>query len=441
MFCKKGSKMANKNEEIAISIKNLTKIYRLYKNPKDRLKESLSFTRKKYHKEFYALNNISFEIKKGDTVGIIGKNGSGKSTLLKIITGVLTPTTGNVFVSGKIAALLELGAGFNLEYTGLENIYLQGTIMGFSKNEMDKKLKDILDFAEIGDYIYQPVKTYSSGMFARLAFAVAINVDPEILIVDEALAVGDVRFQAKCFKKFEELKKQGVTIIFVTHDIFSVRNLCSSAIWINEGQLIVDGDTAIVTAKYLEFMNSDQIDFESTTFLAAENSINSITETKKSEFKEINRWGKAEGCIKYVEIINSKAVETDSFETGEMMKIIFGFTIPNNVDTKYLSAAFSIKNKLGVDLIVSTTQDYINKEFNEKGQYFEVSYEFLLPLNEGEYIVNLALEDRKNGVPDYYDYIEGATYFKVVSKNHLYGIFIPEIKQEIICIQENNNGE
>lgn len=431
--------MVNENQDIVISVKNLTKVYKLYNNPKDRLKESLSIIKKAYHKSFYALSDVTFDVKRGQTVGIIGKNGSGKSTLLKMLTGVLTPTSGELKVNGKIAALLELGAGFNPEYTGMENIYLQGTIMGFSSYEMDKKIKDILEFAEIGDYIHQPVRTYSSGMFARLAFAVAINVEPEILIVDEALAVGDVRFQAKCFKKFDELKQMGVTIIFVTHDVFSVRNMCDSAIWINEGKLLLNGDTSLVTAKYLEYMNTESVqNVELVNNKAFENKIDDI---KLTEFNSINRWGSAKGSIKYVKLFNSKGLQTDTFEVGEKIKINMGFIRPENSVIEHLSAAFSIKNKLGLDLIVSTTFDHEGLKFKESGKLFEVSFEFILSLNEEEYVLNLALEDRKNGIPDYYDYIEGASYFKVVSNKGLYGIFVPIIKQEVICIQEKNlNG-
>ena len=192
--------MNEQGKENAISVRDVTKVYRLYDKPIDRLKESVSISHKNYHRDFYALKGLSFQVKKGETVGIIGTNGSGKSTILKIITGVLTPTSGQVDVDGKISALLELGAGFNMDYTGIENVYMNGTMMGYTKKEMDAKLQDILDFAEIGDFVYQPVKTYSSGMFVRLAFALAINVDPEILIVDEALSVGDVFFQSKCYR-------------------------------------------------------------------------------------------------------------------------------------------------------------------------------------------------------------------------------------------------
>ena len=207
---------------LAINVCDVTKIYRLYDKPIDRLKESISLTHKKYHKEFFALDKISFSVEKGSTVGIIGTNGSGKSTILKIITGVLNPTTGSVEVDGNISALLELGAGFNMDYTGIENIYMNGTMMGFSREQMEAKLPEILEFADIGDFVYQPVKTYSSGMFVRLAFALAINVEPEILIVDEALSVGDVFFQAKCYRRMEEIRKTGTTILMVTHDMGSV---------------------------------------------------------------------------------------------------------------------------------------------------------------------------------------------------------------------------
>lgn len=234
-----------------ISVKDLSKVYRLYDKPIDRLKESLNIFHKSYHKEYYALNNLSFDIKSGETVGIIGINGAGKSTLLKIITGVLTPTGGNIEVKGKISALLELGAGFNMEYTGIENIYLNGTMMGFSKEEVDKKLDDILDFADIGDFVNQPVKTYSSGMFVRLAFAVAINVEPDILVIDEALSVGDVFFQQKCYKKIKELAGKS-TVLIVSHDLNAMTKFCERIIVMSAGQKVFDGEPNEAIAKYFK---------------------------------------------------------------------------------------------------------------------------------------------------------------------------------------------
>ncbi|MBP3295908.1 MAG: ABC transporter ATP-binding protein [Lachnospiraceae bacterium] len=229
------------NKEIAIEVKNLCKTYKLYERNRDRLREALHLTRKPRHKEHHALYDVSFDIRTGETVGIIGTNGSGKSTILKIITGVLNATSGEVNVNGRISALLELGAGFNPEYTGLENIYLNGTMIGFSEEEIDAKLDDILAFADIGDFVHQPVKTYSSGMFVRLAFALAINIEPEILIVDEALSVGDVFFQSKCYHKFEEFKEQGKTILFVSHDMSSIAKYCDRVILLEKGKKLGEG--------------------------------------------------------------------------------------------------------------------------------------------------------------------------------------------------------
>lgn len=240
--------------DVAIKIKNVSKLYKLYDKPMDRLKETLSISKKIYHKDHYALDNISFEVKKGETIGIVGTNGSGKSTLLKMITGVLTPTKGDIEVNGKISALLELGAGFNPEYTGIENIYLNGTMMGYSKEEMDKKVAPIVEFADIGDFINQPVKTYSSGMFARLAFAVAINVDPDILIVDEALSVGDSKFQTKCIDKMEDIRQNGTTILFVSHAIEQINRFCNRSVWIERGNLKSLGKTSEVIAEYENYM-------------------------------------------------------------------------------------------------------------------------------------------------------------------------------------------
>ena len=238
----------------AIRISHLHKMYKLYDKPSDRLKEALGLSKKKRYREIYALKDVSFDVARGETVGIIGTNGSGKSTILKIITGVLTPTSGEVTADGRISALLELGAGFNMEYTGMENIYLNGTMMGFTEKEIDDRVEGILAFADIGEYIYQPVKTYSSGMFVRLAFAVAINIDPEILIVDEALSVGDVFFQAKCYHKFEEFRSQGKTILFVSHDLSSIAKYCDRVILLNKGVRLAEGSPKEMVDMYKKLL-------------------------------------------------------------------------------------------------------------------------------------------------------------------------------------------
>lgn len=245
-------------ETIAIKVQNVSKMYKLYDKPTDRFKEALGLSKKQLYQEHYALRDVNFQINKGETVGIIGTNGAGKSTMLKIITGVLNPTMGEVEINGRISALLELGAGFNMEYTGIENIYLNGTMMGFSEEEIQSRLDDILSFADIGDFVHQPVKTYSSGMFVRLAFAVAINIDPEILIVDEALSVGDVFFQVKCYHKFEEFKKLGKTILFVSHDLGSISKYCDRVILLNKGVKKAEGAPKAIIDLYKQLMTKDE---------------------------------------------------------------------------------------------------------------------------------------------------------------------------------------
>ena len=239
-------------EDGIITVSHLSKAYRLYEKKSDRLREVFSISGKKYHRQFYALSDINFTVVRGETLGIIGTNGSGKSTLLKIISGIVTPTEGTVTVDGRLSALLELGAGFNSEYTGLENISLNGTMMGFTKEEMKQRTEEIVRFADIGDYIRQPVKNYSSGMFARLAFAVAVNAEPDILIVDEALSVGDAFFQNKCFRKMEQLKEKGVTILFVSHSIPTIKHICSRTLWIEHGKQIAIGPSAEICATYFK---------------------------------------------------------------------------------------------------------------------------------------------------------------------------------------------
>lgn len=241
-------------EKGSIEVRNLSKVYHLYNRSSDRIRETFSIKKKKYSRDHYALKNINLSIKHGESVGIVGTNGSGKSTLLKLVTGVVSPTEGEIETGGKIAALLELGAGFNPEYTGIENIYLNGTMMGYTQEEMKKRVPDIVEFADIGEFMEQPVKSYSSGMFARLAFAVSINVEPDILIVDEALSVGDTRFQVKCIDKMRELQEKGTTILFVTHAIEQIKRFCTRAIWIKNGELIEDGEASQVVDLYDNYM-------------------------------------------------------------------------------------------------------------------------------------------------------------------------------------------
>lgn len=241
-------------KDIAVKLDKVSKYYKLYNTPKDRLKEALSPFRKKLHREFFALEDINLQVKKGEILGIVGRNGSGKSTLLKLISGVIQPSSGRLRINGKISALLELGAGLHPDFTGIQNIYFSGTMMGFNRKEMDEKVNDIISFADIGDFIHQPLKTYSSGMKARLGFALAINMNPEILILDEILAVGDELFRRKCYTKMEEFFRSDCTVLFVSHSIGAINEICTRAIFIDKGEIILEGSPKLVTAHYQKYL-------------------------------------------------------------------------------------------------------------------------------------------------------------------------------------------
>ena len=405
--------------DLTIEVKNLSKVYKIYNKPGDRIKEA--FFPKKYKekiKDFYALNDINFSIEKGETVGIIGKNGSGKSTLLKILTGVINQSSGEKIMDGTVAAILELGAGFNPEYTGIENIYLNGTIMGMKKEEVDEKIDEIAAFAEIGEFIERPVKNYSSGMFVRLAFAVAINSDPDILIVDEALAVGDYRFQAKCYNKFEELKSKGKTILFVSHDVDAVRRFCTRAIWLDCGRMIMDGEVQDVTSKYMEFITSCEPDaMACISCMTKKEKIEQIQPEK--EFNSINRFGSDVGCIKNVRVIRGNR-ESDLFNSGERMEVEILVDVPEEANLSDTGFAISLKNKNGLDLYVTALHDQ-NMRFAHTGRN-NLKFSFPVYLNEGEYTLTAGLEMRNTFPITYYDYIEGAAYIKIICEKEYFGV-------------------
>lgn len=326
-----------------IKIKDLVKKYAIYDDPMDRLKETLSIRHKCYHRDFLALNGLTFDVEKGDAVGILGKNGSGKSTLLKMITGVLTPTSGSIEINGKISAILELGTGFNQEYTGIENIYLNGTMMGYTKEEMAKRVESIVEFADIGDFINQPVKIYSSGMFARLAFAVAINVDPDILIVDEALAVGDTRFQIKCINKMKSLKEKGTTILFVSHATEQVKRFCNKAMWIKDGKIKAYGGSGEIADLYEDFMKYGEIDNKADIRLESKDNDSkgeaAIEDIDDGEF----RMPKDEDTLAS---IGKVTISKDKFSTFEDFEVEVTYDIfKEKIDTFLLGVAIYTPNR------------------------------------------------------------------------------------------------
>ena len=403
------------NRNIAIKIQNLTKTYKLYDKPIDRLKESLHPLKKNYHKDFYALNDISFEIKKGETVGIIGKNGSGKSTLLKIITGVLTPTSGRVNVHGKISAILELGAGFNNEMTGIENIYLNTSINGMNKQATNKIMDEIVDFSELGEHIHQPIKTYSSGMKARLAFAVAINVDPEILIVDEALSVGDVRFQQKCLRRMEEFKAQNKTILFVSHSTGMIERFCDRAVWIHEGNIRDIGDSELISKRYYSFMTYGL----ETTINDSEKSIQEIKKTDSIKWPSLDKcesFGEGGAKIVGVALVDEKNNFLSVLSGREKVKLLFKIEVYEELYSPILG--FIVKNKMGVSVMGTNT--YVSKKsellnLNKKGTYV-VELEFQLPfIRNDEYTITVALAEGTQDNHIQHHWIHDALIFKILS--------------------------
>lgn len=413
--------MDNQERKPAITVKDLKKVYKLYDKPSDRFKEAFGLTRKKA-KEHYALNGVSLEIFQGETVGIIGTNGSGKSTILKIITGVLSPTSGEVNVNGRISALLELGAGFNMEYNGIENVYLNGTMMGFSQKEIDAKLPEILKFADIGDYVYQPVKTYSSGMFVRLAFAVAINIEPEILIVDEALSVGDVFFQAKCYHKFEEFKKMGKTIVFVSHDLSSISKYCDRVYLLNQGNLLgegspkemIDAFKRVLVGQY-EIHDKEDMDIH-----IPENVLN----------PELLEYGTKQAEMTEFYITDDKGVKTTAVIKGTEFTIHVKVAFHDRIVAPIF--AFSFKNIKGTE--ITGTNSMIEKAFLEPveaGVVKEVTFKQNMSLQGGEYLLSLGVTGYEGSEFQVYHRLYDVLNVTVVSDKDTVGFYDMNSKVEV----------
>ncbi len=430
--------MSVESNNKALTVNNVTKIYKLYEKPIDRLKEAMSPTHKNYHRDFYALNGISFDVEKGQTVGIIGTNGSGKSTILKIITGVLTPTTGDVQVNGVISALLELGAGFNMDYTGIENIYMNGTMMGFSRKEMDAKLQDILDFADIGDFVYQPVKTYSSGMFVRLAFALAINVEPEILIVDEALSVGDVFFQAKCYRRMEEIRKNGTTILMVTHDMGAIIKYCDRVVVLNKGNFIAEGEPGKMVDLYKKIL-ANQMDDLNEELEATDNGLNDFSGDQAIAEKSRAAAGgmmkdkltinpnRTEYGDKRAEIIDFGLLDergniTNLLLKGERFTIKERIHFHGEIETPIFT--YTIKDKRGADLTGTNTMfESSDVKSVKKGDEYVVEFTQKMTLQGGEYLLSMSCTGFENGEHVVYHRLYDIVNITVISNKNTVGVY------------------
>ncbi|MCR4683866.1 MAG: ABC transporter ATP-binding protein [Lachnospiraceae bacterium] len=407
--------------QVAIRVDHLSKVYKLYDRNRDRMKEALHLGKNIHCREHYALNDVSLTVNTGETVGIIGTNGSGKSTILKIITGVLNPTAGEVTINGRISALLELGAGFNMEFTGIENIYLNGTMIGFSEEEIDAKLNDILEFADIGDFVYQKVKTYSSGMFVRLAFAVAINIDPEILIVDEALSVGDVFFQNKCYRKFEEFKKQGKTILFVSHDLGSIAKYCDRVILLESGKKIGEGAPKEIIDMYKKVLVG-QLDMQADTAKSQKLG----TGKKWKDLMQLNPNADEYGsglaefedycAYDHTGTITNTIIKGESFTVK--LKIRFFERIQDPI------FAVSIKNMQGTEITGTNTMfEKITTGTPEAGDVLIATFTQDMNLQGGEYLISLGCVGYRDGDFTVYHRLYDIFNLTVISSKNTTGFY------------------
>jgi ABC-type polysaccharide/polyol phosphate transport system ATPase subunit len=404
---------------IALRVEGVSKQYRIYDRPGDRLKETITRGRWKYHREFWALSDINFEIEAGTTTGIIGPNGSGKSTLLQIITGTLEPTHGSVFADGRIAALLELGAGFNPEFTGIENIYMNASLMGFSRRETDQLLPEIERFAEIGPFIHQPVKTYSSGMYVRLAFSVAVSAAPQILIIDEALAVGDAVFQHRCTRRIKEMQASGVTIFFVSHDPGAIRALCSRAILLNAGRVEADGKPTDVLNRYQKLIMAREEAYDASLSQAlTEDEDASAADESTAPLSYLYRHGDGSAEVLSVEILDDARRPVEVLETGApiflRMRVLFHMEVDDPV------CGFLIRNRHGIHLYGSNTELLeMSPGTMARGEVVEVTFALNCWLAPDLYSLTVAAHSRE-GVS--FDWLDGVAYFRVMSAHAMEGV-------------------
>lgn len=448
-------------DKLAIRVRDLEKVYKLYEKPSDRLVEALGLGRRKRHTEHHALKGVSMDIRQGETIGIIGTNGSGKSTILKIITGVLNPTRGEVKVNGRISALLELGAGFNMEYNGIENIYLNGTMIGFSEKEIDEKLNDILEFADIGEYVHQPVKTYSSGMFVRLAFAVAINIDPEILIVDEALSVGDVFFQAKCYHKFEEFKQMGKTIVFVSHDLSSISKYCDRVVLLNEGAKLGEGKPKemidiykqVLVGQYVipesgeeSLLDDEQIRSAASGGIKG-NAGMKMTGVSNVESEhpgadsnvnpELLEYGSKKALITEYYITDEKDLKTTAILKGSLFRVHMKVHMEEDIPAPIF--AFTIKNSKGTE--ITGTNTMFEKTFLESvraGEEKEIIFSQEMDLQGGEYLLSLGVTGYEEDDFTVYHRLYDVLNMTVISDKNTVGYYDMNSEVKVIDCTGNN---
>lgn len=470
--------------ETTIRVSGLGKRFEVFSSPSDRLlhmftgpiARAIGRDPSANVREKWAVRDVSFEVARGETLGVIGRNGSGKSTLLQMICGTSFPTEGTVSVSGRVAALLELGAGFNPEFSGRENVYLNGMLLGLSHESVESRFDEIAAFADIGEYIDEPTKTYSSGMFVRLAFAVATAVDADVLIVDEALAVGDARFQAKCMKRIRQIQDAGASVLFVSHDVSSVRTLCQRSLWLEAGKMKMLGPVLQVTSRYMESIFADgaedvvgvtseadeqQVagslwpmedqltprDGAVAIWEAEERSMEGNVDDSSEERSEsladgsgsrseiddrpVSHWGEQIGLIESVELLDANGKNVDLLRWGELCRIRVSFRLPVGCAPETFGVAFSIKDLKGSDIVVSSSHDLgLDAALGQSdGDRLAMEFSFENGLVDGKYFLVVALERRIGPVVEYYEYLEGARYFSSLASNRYFGVYQPRISQ------------
>lgn len=412
--------------ESVIKIENVTKKFRLYSDRPLSIKENIVRGMKNTYKEFYALNDVSFEVKRGSTIGLIGKNGSGKSTLLKMINRTMFPDKGKITINGKIASLIELGAGFHPELSGRENIYNNATIFGFSKEEIDKRLPEIIEFSELEEFIDNTLRTYSSGMYARLAFSVAIHVDADILLVDEILGVGDINFQAKCANKIYEMKRNGTTIILVTHDMSTIDRLCDYAVWLDHGKKIAEGSPKEIQNAYLKYMAEEQEERQKIeeTKAKVEEKEKNIKVEEEDVRKKIthlgDHFGNGNVIFTSCKLLDEKGVDRRSFNTGQKIKLQVEYLCQINPCDLQVNIGFEISNTQGIYIYGTNTsrEGYKKIKLQKKG-IIEVELENLRLL-PGDYNIGIAIADLEEKAS--YDHYRSIAQFKMYSNIHDVGL-------------------
>lgn len=424
---------------IAVHAEHLSKSYRIYPKPSDRLKELLTFNRLKFHQDFWALDDVSFETEQGKTIGIIGVNGSGKSTLLQLIAGILQPSRGAVLTEGRVSALLELGSGFNPEFTGRENVFINGALLGLTRGQIEGRLVSIERFAEIGEFFDQPVKTYSSGMFVRLAFAVAINVDPEVLIIDEALAVGDAIFQHRCMHKILELKREGKTIFLVSHDSSAIKKLCDEVILLDGGRMLSRGTPDAMVQQYLELMYAREKRYamegsskSNGGFSGAKNFFDVPAEAVVSTIPNIDhRFGDGRAELLGIEIYGEEGIPKKTFAPAERMSVRISARFKAALEQPIMG--FIIRDRLGIDLTATNTEyDECPIGTVRPGEIRTVDFEVLLPrLRPGNYSISPAVADGTAYRHTMCDWIDNAVVFSVETGELIHGLMRFEVSVKI----------